>query len=81
MFATPQPRTITQRTPIFHGPNGMLEPMPDRISHDEVPRRTDSPGMSAQKMSPLTSQATTPRTVITMTWSGVSAWNAASTSL
>ena len=27
----PQPRNTTQTTPMFHGPNGRLDPIPDRI--------------------------------------------------
>ena len=80
MFATPQPRTTTHRTPMFHGPNGTLEPMPDRISHDVGPRMIERPGMSAQKTRPLTNQAITPRMVMTAIWLSVSAWKAAATS-
>ena len=49
---------------MFHGPNGTLAPMPDRISHDVGPRRIERPGMSAQKTRPLTSQASRPRMVM-----------------
>ncbi len=66
---------------MFHGPKGMLAPMPARMSHDSGPWRIDSLGMSAQKMRPLTSQAIAPRAEMMTTWSGVSAWNAAMTSL
>ena len=80
MFAMPQPRTMTHSTPMFHGPNGTLAPMPERISHEVGPRMTERPGMSAQKTSPLTNHAATPRTVITANWPSVSAWKAAATS-
>ena len=62
---------------MFHGPNGTLEPIPDRISHDVGPRRIERPGMSAQKTRPLTNQAIAPRMVMTTIWLGVSAWKAA----
>ena len=65
---------------MFHGPNGTLEPMPDRISHDVGPRMIERPGMSAQKTRPLTNQAITPRIVMTTIWLSVSAWKAAATS-
>ena len=80
MFAIPQPRTTTQSTPMFHGPNGTLAPMPERISHEVGPRRIERPGMSAQKTSPLTSHANAPRVVMIANWLGVNAWKAAATS-
>jgi len=80
MFGTPQPRTTTQTTPMFQGPNGTLAPIPLRISHDVGPRRTESPGMSAQKTSPLTSQASAPRIVMMTICCSESAWKAARTS-
>ena len=58
----PQPRMTTQSTPMFHGPNGMLAPMPARISQASVPRRRVSPGMSAENTAPVTTQAITPKT-------------------
>ena len=66
---------------MFHGPNGMLAPMPPRMSHDMDPRIGDSPGIRAENTSPLTSQASAPSAVMITTWSGVSAWKAVKTSL
>ena len=66
---------------MFHGPNGTLAPIPDRMSHAVGPRSTASPGMRAQKTRPLTSQASAPSAVMMTIWSGVSAWKAAMTSL
>ncbi len=40
----PQPRTTTQTTPMFHGPNGTLEPIPERIRYNALPRNTTCPG-------------------------------------
>ena len=50
---------------MFQGPNGTLEPMPDRISHESVPRRAEKPSMRALKTRPLATQAIAPRAVIT----------------
>ena len=65
---------------MFQGPNGTLAQMPDRISQDVGPRMIETPGMSAQKTRPLTSQAVTPRMDMTAIWLNVSAWKAAATS-
>src|SRR6185369_3518227 len=80
ILGTPQPRMTTHRTPMFQGPNGTLEPMPDRISQDVGPRMIETPGMRAQKTRPLTNQAIAPRIVMIAIWLSVSAWNAAATS-
>ncbi len=79
-FGMPQPRSTTHRTPMFHGPSGMLLPMPDRISQDWVPRLTDNPGINAQNTRPLAIQATIPRIVMRRISCGSRAWKAASTS-
>jgi hypothetical protein len=79
-FPMPQPRTMTHRTPMFHGPNGTLAPMPARINQDIAPRTTCNPGMRATNTSPLANQAIAPRIVITTICAGVSAWNASTTS-
>ncbi len=43
---TPHPRMTTHTTPRFHGPNGMLDPMPERIRYAALPRSGVKPGMS-----------------------------------
>ena len=65
---------------MFHGPKGMLDPMPDRMSHDAGPRGTERPGIRAQNTSPLVSHPNAPSREMTTIWSSVSAWKAAATS-
>jgi hypothetical protein len=69
-----------RRTPMFHGPKGMLAPMPARISHASVPRTSDSPAMSAEKTAPVTTQASTPKAATRRISCAVSPWKAAITS-
>ena len=45
----PQPRITTHRTAMFHGPSGMLAPIPVRIRYPSVPRMTPRPAMSAAR--------------------------------
>ena len=80
MFAMPHPRMTTHKTPIFHGPNGTLAPMPDRINQEVGPRMIERPGIRAQKTRPLTNQAIIPRIDMSAISLRVSAWKAAATS-
>jgi len=78
---TPQPRSTTQVTPMFHGPNGRLGPMPDRIRYASVPRTSDRPGMTTQNRTPQATQAMKPKIEIWTNWMKVSAARASLTSL
>ena len=79
-FVMPHPRMTIHRTPMFQGPNGMLEPMPERMSQDWAPRTAESPATSAMRTSPATNQAATPSAVMKTIWDGSSWANAATTS-
>ena len=76
----PQPRTTTHRIPMFHGPSGMLAPMPVRIRYEAVPRATDRPSMRTANGTPAMTHATEASAVIWTTCRKVSARKAASTS-
>ena len=76
----PQPRMTTHSTAMFHGPRGMLAPIPVRIRYDWSPRSRPRPGMRAVKIAPVRTHAMSPKTAsMRKSWS-VSPWSDAMTS-
>ncbi len=70
----------THTTAMFHGPSGMLAPIPARISQACVPRTQPRPGMSAANTDPVATQATRPKTATRRICGSVRPWKASMTS-